>query len=423
MASDGKASVEGHDSRRTRVLYVEGNPDGTVGGSFILMMDLILGLDRRRFEPIAIFRFENHVAQQLRDTGVEVIIAPPRAPLTFRNRWIAVPLAPVKKLVNFFGGFIVPILRYASFLKKHRIDLVNLNNSITRNHPWMVAALITRTPCITHEMGINPSYSALSRFLGRRLGAVICLSHAIHDAMKSRGADLPNVVVIHCGIDVCRYRQVESPRDLRRKHGIPVDAPVIGVVGNLRRWKGQETIVRAVGLLRTKFPTIRCVLTGGATPADAAYMERMKTIVVELGIESQVLFVGFQKNAIDYMRLMDVVAHTSTSPEPFGIVTLEAMSLGKPLVSTTIGGPAEVVVNGVTGILVEPGNPEALAGAISRLLDDSGAAVEMGERGRRRLHEEFSLEKNLRRTLEIYQRVLGHRTLEMGVPENEAVHP
>lgn len=423
MASDAKASVAGHGPRRIRVLYVEGNPDGTVGGSFILMMDLILGLDRRRFEPIAIFRFENHVAQQLRAAGVEVIIVPVRTPLTFRSRWMAVPLAPIKKLVNFFGGFVAPALRYAAFLRKRRIDLVNLNNSITRNHPWMVAALIARTPCITHEMGINSSYSALSRFLGRRLGAVISLSHAIHDAMKSRDADLHNVVVIHCGIDVSRYRQLESPGDLRHKHGIPANAPVIGVVGNLRGWKGQETIVRATGILRTRYPAIRCVLAGGATPADADYVERMKAIIAELGIESQVLFVGFQQNAIDYMRMMDVVAHTSTSPEPFGIVTLEAMSLGKPLVSTTIGGPAEVVVNGVTGILVEPGKPELLAEAVARLLDDPQAAAKMGERGRRRLHEEFSLEKNLRRTLEVYERVLGQRKLNVGVPENEAIHP
>lgn len=406
-----------------RVLYVEGNPDGTVGGSFILMRDLILGLDRRDYEPIAVFRFENYVAQQLRDTGVDVLIVPPRVPFGLKGRWTTPLLGPLKKLVNFFGGFVVPVLKYAALLRNRRIDLVNLNNSITRNHPWMVAALLTRTPCITHEMGINRTYSRLSRFLGRRLDAVISLSHAIHDAMKSRGADLPNVVVIHCGIDVARYLQRESPADLRRKHAIPDGAPVIGVVGNLRSWKGQETIVRATAILHRKYPDIRCVLAGGETPSDAPYVARLRAIAAESGIESNVLFVGFQQNAIDYMRLMDVVAHTSTSPEPFGIVTLEAMSLAKPLVSTTIGGPAEVVVNGVTGLLVDPGKPELLADALVRLLADPSAAAEMGERGRQRLHADFSLEKNLRRTLEVYERVLGRRSMNRGVRANEAVHP
>jgi len=423
MASAARPGGHERAPRRTRILYVEGNPDGTVGGSFILMMDLILGLDRSRFEPIAVFRFENFVAERLRESGVEVIINPPRVPLTFGSSRLAVLLAPVKKLVNVIAGFVVPVLKYAALLRQRRIDLVNLNNSITRNHPWMVAALLMRTPCVTHEMGINQTYSPLSRFLGRRLDAVISLSHAIHDAMKSRNADLPNVVVIHCGIDVSRYAQLESPEVLRRKHGIPADAPVIGVVGNLRYWKGQETIVRATAILRRRFPGIRCVLAGGQTPADRAYVDGMHAAIAELGIEQNVLFVGFQKNAIDYMRLMDVVAHTSVSPEPFGIVTLEAMSLAKPLVSTTIGGPAEVVVNGVTGILVEPGRPDLLAEAITRLLDDPHAAAAMGERGRRRLHDEFSLEKNLRRTLEVYERVLRSRRKDQGEPEHETVHP
>ena len=99
-----------------RVLYVEGNPDGTVGGSFILMLDLILGLDRARFEPIAVFRFDNYVAQNLRDAGVEVLIIPPRAPLVFKSRLATLLLAPVKKLVNFWGGFLVPAV-LASFLR------------------------------------------------------------------------------------------------------------------------------------------------------------------------------------------------------------------------------------------------------------------------------------------------------------------
>ncbi len=394
-----------------RILFVEGNPDGTVGGSFILLLDLIRGLDRRQFTPVAIFRFENFVAQNLRDAGVDVVIIPIRRPYAFRRRWLATVLSPFTKMGNVLGGFVVPALRYTLFLRRRNIDLVNLNNSITRNHPWMVAAMLARIPCVTHEMGINRRYSTLSRFLGRRLKAVISLSHAIHSAMKSAGADLPNVTVVHCGIDVARYKQIEAPDELRRKHGIKEGVPIIGVVGNLRVWKGQETIVRATALLRREHPDICCLLVGGQTSADLPYVERLKAIATELDVAANVVFTGFQSNSIDYMRLMDVVAHTSTSPEPFGIVTLEAMSLGKPLVSTTIGGPAEVVVDGVSGLLVDPGKPELLARAIESLLNDPRAASAMGERGRQRLHAEFTLDKSLKRTVDIYQRILHRREL------------
>jgi glycosyltransferase involved in cell wall biosynthesis len=119
-----------------------------------------------------------------------------------------------------------------------------------------------------------------------------------------------------------------------------------------------------------------------------------------------VIFTGFQRNAIDYMSLMDVVAHTSIHPEPFGIVTLEAMSLGKPLVSTTIGGPAEVVINGETGLLVDAGRPELLANAIASLLHDRARAAEFGRKGLARLREHFGIDKNIAATTQVYHRVL-----------------
>ena len=140
------------------------------------------------------------------------------------------------------------------------------------------------------------------------------------------------------------------------------------------------------------------------------FRERLKAIAAEGGFEHQIIFAGFQENAIDYMRLMDIVAHTSTHPEPFGIVTLEAMLASRPLVSTTIGGPAEVVISGETGLLVEPGKPELLAAALESLLDDPARAADMARRGRARLDSHFSLAANLSRTMEVYERILARTT-------------
>ena len=193
----------------------------------------------------------------------------------------------------------------------------------------------------------------------------------------------------------------------RKKHGIPPQSWVIGVVGNVRPWKGQETIVRAMALLAREFPGIRCVLAGASTDADRPYRVHLEQLCRDLGIVDNVTFAGFQRNAIDYMRLMDVVVHTSVHPEPFGIVTLEAMSLAKPLISTSIGGPAEVVVDGETGLLVEPGQPELLATAVAKMLNNRETALEMGRRGHQRLLTHFGLRKNLDETMAVYEGALG----------------
>lgn len=390
-----------------KVLFVEGNSDGTVGGSYFVMYDLASRLDRTRYEPIVAFHTDNYLIEQFRARDIEVLIFPRPKPFVFGSPLLNRVLGPVRKAINLYRGLIKSARIEARFLRKRRIDLVNLNNSITRNHSWMLAAMLTNTRCITHEMGINPSYSPLDRFFGKRLKRVICVSHAVHQALRAGGVDFPNITVIHNGIDLKRYRLIESPQVLREKHDIPPDAPVIGVVGNIREWKGQATIVRATALLKQSYPNIRCVLVGACGNADKAYGDMLVALCRELGVTDNVIFAGFQKNAIDYMQLMDVVAHTSVDPEPFGIVMLEAMSLSKPLVSTTIGGPAEIVVHGSTGLLVPPGQPELLADAIRQFLADKAFAQAAGARGLQRLSDEFSMEKNVRENTRVYQDVLG----------------
>lgn len=390
-----------------RVLFLEGNTDGTVGGSYFLMYDLVNRLDRSLYEPIVGFHRDNYLIEKLRAGGIETIVFPKGNPLNFRASWLNKLLAPVKRLINVYRGLVAPALLYARWLRERKIDLINLNNSITRNHPWMLAALITGTPCVTHEMGLNYRFSLTSRVLGKRLQRVICLSHAIHNAMRDCGIDYPNIQVIHCGIDLTRYEIKETPAMLRQKHRIPDGAPVIGVVGNVRRWKGQETVVRATAILKRDYPQIRCMLVGDCGEADRDYGNEISAICREHGIEENVILTGFQRNAIDYMEFMDVVTHTSIHPEPFGIVTLEAMSRSKPLVSTTIGGPAEVVISGQTGLLVDPGKPELLAAAVSRLLANPQEATDMGRRGFERLNSHFSMQQNLEKTMRVYAEVLG----------------
>lgn len=389
-----------------RVLFIEGNRDGTVGGSYFVLLDLVCGLDRSRYQPIVGFHRENYLMQTFRDEGAEVVLFENLPPFQFRSAWLGQVLAPVKRLRNLHRGLFAQAQEYARYLRDHRIDLVNLNNSVTRNHAWMLAARQAGVPCITHEMGINPSYSLISRVLGRRLERIIAVSHAVHEAMRQRGADLPNIQVIHNGIDVSRYHLKETPEQLRQKHNIPAGVPVIGVVGNIREWKGQETLVRATALLAKKYPEIRCLLVGDCGKADHAYGERLERIAKELDIERHIIRTGYQRNAIDYMNLMDVVTHTSIHAEPFGIVTLEAMSLSKPLVSTTIGGPAEVVVNGESGLLVDVGKPPELAAAVDRFLSDPEYARRIGAAGYERMARHFSMKQCVEKTMAVYAEVL-----------------
>jgi glycosyltransferase involved in cell wall biosynthesis len=391
---------------KKKIFFLEGNVDGTVGGSYYLMYDLVLALDRDKFEPVVGFHTDNFLVPKLREAGIETVILEVPEPFSFGTPILDRVLRPLKVIVNVCKRFVLHGVKLSRFLKQNEFDLVNLNNSIMRNHSWMLAAMLSGTKCMTHEMGINDRFSFLSRFFGKRLESIICLSYAIRDNMFELGVNYPNITVIHCGIDPDRYQIVEQPAELRKKHGIDDTARVIGVVGNIKYWKGQETIVRAMAALTDEYPDLVCVLVGGTSEADIDYLNRQKAICDETGIADSVIFAGFQKNAIDYMNLMDIVVHTSVAPEPFGIVTLEALSLSKPYISTTIGGPAEVIEDGKSGLLVDPGKPELLADALRRFLANPDFARECGINGEKRLRSDFTFEKNVNETIAVYERIL-----------------
>lgn len=398
-----------------RILYCEGNLDGTVGGSYYVLFDLVKSLDKSKYYPIVVFYKDNILVPQLQNSGIEthVLQRPESVVLGKRlrgrggaGRIVFLALRPVQRGINFLKRIVIPAVRIARFLKARKVDLVNLNNSITRNHEWMLGAWFASVKCMTHEMGINRSFSLTSRFLGRRMQAVICVSNAVSGNMRKCGLNWPNIHTVHCGIDLTRYTRRVSDADLRERYRITPKSPVIGVVGNIKEWKGQETVVRAVALIKQQFPDIKCLLVGDNSPIDRYYKQRLDQICDSLDITENIIFCGFQKNVIDYMSIMDVVIHSSILPEPFGIVNLEAMSLKKPVVSTKIGGPAEIFGDGKSSILVNPGKPDELAAAVLDLLNDPSKAIAMGKAAYTRLSEEFTLDQNVARTVAIYDSIL-----------------
>lgn len=371
------------------------------------MIDLVNALDKDRFEPIIGFHTDNFLVPVLRESGIETHIFDNPSSFSFGNRLLDTVFAPIKKLINFFKKFLLPAFRYAKFIRGNSIDMVNANNSVVRNHAWMFAARIANTPCITHEMGINDSFSKASRYFAKRLKAIICVSNIVKDNMVRLGLDYPHITVIHNGQDMARYTLDETPEQLRTKYRFNDNDPIVGVVGNIKWWKGQETIVRAIVILVRKYPNIRCMLVGAAPEQFDEYGKTLESICREHDIQNNVIFTGFQENAIDYMNLMDIVVHTSVEPEPFGIVILEGMLLSKPVISTTIGGPAEIIENNESGVLVTPGDPELLASAIDHILCNREFAARIGKGGHERLLKEFTIEKNAAKTMRIYDEILG----------------
>lgn len=399
--------------RAKRILYVEGCKDGTVGGSHSCLYNMVANIDRGKYYPIVIFYDDHVIAERHRALGIETRILAKHMPLDVghllkRSISQMEPLTPVllplQKAINLLWYFCRPVWIYARYLKEHQIDILHLNNSLNTNHDWMLAAKLAGVRVVSHERGISDKLSKTSKYFGKKLDVLVCVSQAIQEPLLRQGMSDSKTVVIYDGIDFGKIAAKREPDSIRAAYGIGKEEPIIGVVGNIKQWKGQETVVRATAFLKTVWPGIRCLLVGGTAAGDP-YIKKLDYITEELGIRDNVIFTGFKKNPVDFMNVMDVVIHSSIEPEPFGMVNLEAMYMKKPVISTKIGGPLEIFKDGVDGILIDPGNPELLAAKVTELLSDPEMRAAIGQNAYDAVTRKFGIGDTVRKIQAIYEKV------------------
>lgn len=170
-------------------------------------------------------------------------------------------------------------------------------------------------------------------------------------------------------------------------------APTVTIVGRLAPWKGQHILLDAATRVRREVPDARFRIVGDALFGEEDYRRACEEQTVRSGLAEAVEFRGFREDVGADLAASTLVVHASTLPEPFGQTVVEAMAAGRAVIAADAGGPRETVVHGETGLLTPPGDAEALAAAIVRLLKDPAERRAMAEAGRRRVAEHFTIEQ------------------------------
>jgi glycosyltransferase involved in cell wall biosynthesis len=181
------------------------------------------------------------------------------------------------------------------------------------------------------------------------------------------------------------------------------------IVGQITSWKGHDTAIRALHELRRDHPRARLLIVGEVKFADAStrldnrgYLEGLRRLVEELDLGEAVAFAGERADISKIMARADVVLVPSVE-EPFGRSVAEAMAVGTPVLATTVGGPAELIEDGVSGLLAPPGEPAAWSEAIERILDDPEWALQMGRRASDLAQRRFAVGAHVAAMMEVYQ--------------------
>ncbi|MBD3410853.1 MAG: glycosyltransferase [Ignavibacteriales bacterium] len=193
------------------------------------------------------------------------------------------------------------------------------------------------------------------------------------------------VTTIHNGIDVAKFERA-APLDFRSR-GVPENARVVGFLGRLCEQKGVDVLIEAFARVAEKRADVVLALAGEGE-MEALVRERARAG----GVEERVLFLGFLDDPAPFLKAIDLFV-LSSRWEGFGIVLAEAMAAGKPCVTTDAGSVVEIVEDKTTGLVVPPEDPDALARAMERLIDDGVLAKRMGDAGARRVREKFTVER------------------------------
>jgi glycosyltransferase involved in cell wall biosynthesis len=387
-----------------RILFVEASVGGVLGGSLTGILQLIERMDRRRFAPALVLYESKDVVPALRASGVPVHILPPLPdPLADGTRgrlgraWLrAYELASV----------VAPRARaLARLFRQEQPDLVYLANAVTTNLDGLVAAALCGLPIMVHEKGLRRIGPA-ERFMSRWLDTLVGMTEQVTAHARNRGIRARRFLTVYDGID-CEQFAPGGGGAIRREFGIPADAPLVGIVGHLQRWKGQLLVVEAVARARARSPELHCLIVGGVHRLGEEYAAEVRALIAAHGLERHVTLTGARRDVPACMDAMDVVIHSSTRPEPFGRVLIEAMALGRPVIAPRLGGPCEIVADGETGLLVSAGDAGALAGAIVELITDPARRSAMGRAARERVDRVFDIRQHVRTMENIFDEILS----------------
>lgn len=282
------------------------------------------------------------------------------------------------------------VVLVARLLRKARDARLIYANSQKAFVAGALVSIVARRPLIWHLRDLLTS----EHFSGSMLRLTIalanrCADHVIANSaataaeFRAAGGRTP-ITVVHSCIDATQFDV--NPAELPAA-ALSADT-VVGVFSRLAPWKGQHIVIEAVAQL----PGTHVVLVGSALFGEEAYVEKLRRLAVKLGVSDRVHFLGFRHDVQAIMRSVDVVIHSSTSPEPFGRVIVEGMLARKPVIATAAGGALEIVEHGVNGLLVPAGDIGALIEAIRTLADRSDYARSLAENGFIRAEAEFSLD-------------------------------
>ena len=270
---------------------------------------------------------------------------------------------------------------------------------------FIVSLTKTNTPTLVTAHNLlkpeNPLETVIYRSIGNYATKIVAVSEAVSKSWQVLGIPPNKIEIISNGIDFSNFASELDLAKIRFLYGFPQSNPLIIAIGRFSPEKGFDLLLTAFAEVLKKIPDAKLVLAGGGPEENT-----LKTQIQKLNIEKSVILKGFIKNGASFLQIADVVAIPSRL-EGQGIVALEAMAAAKAVVAFKVGGLAETIIHNETGLLIPPENTLEFAEGLIVLLKNPNLCETMGESGRLRVEQNFTLEQMIQKTENCYQKMIG----------------
>jgi len=348
------------------------------------------------------------IIKTLRDKGHQsMVVSPNEGAFTERLKLEGVPVfyIALKKTYSFHRA-----IQLASLIRREKVDLVHTHAMVASNVQSRIAARLAGVPCVSHIHIANvfhkhPVVRAYQQCLDNGTShfceKMIAVSESTRQSLILQGIPSGRIVTIPNGVRVRETDLGVERAELLRRFKIHSEGPVVGMIGRLCPTKGQEEFLKAIQQITREIPDLTGVMIGKDIEFRGVYEARLKNLAQEYKLNGRMVFAGHQEDPFPWIQAMDFLVLPSKA-EGMPLVLLEAMSMKKAVVASAVGGVPEVVEDGITGILVPPGDSDVLAKAILKLLKDPRLAASMGEAGFQRVQNFYTEEMSMQQVMNVY---------------------
>lgn len=300
---------------------------------------------------------------------------------------------------------------FVKAIRENGVNLIHTHSSICHCKAEIIAARITGVPCISHNHGY-PKLTNFDKFFFRFVDMIIHISKDVCEYQVSQGLPRSKGVTIHNGIELYKFSRQHDPEQVKEEFNIKLDETIIGIIGRIDWWKGHEYFLKAIEEVTKKIPKVKGLIIGGLEREanyefNRQYFSKLKSLVTSSGLNDKIIFTGPREDIPRLMSVLDIAVHASSNPEPFGLVIIEAMAAGKPVIATAAGGVLDIIEDGKNGLLVPVKDSQAMAQAMLQIISDKEKAKQMSLAARRRVSEAFTIQHQVTAIQELYDTILG----------------